>query len=416
MFRRQFSTKFVSLVLTGGRNTEFKICQSMLREHRSRAKASLISNVVGTTLLGVLMQFLNPNVQAAYWMLLMAIIFPLEYVSRHWLKPKSEVQNAFTGMVFVPILFAVFRGSGWGLGGYLFFEEQLEYEMFLAMLLCCVSVFGAALLSSYLLSAVLFIVCVLAPSIALLVQSAVPFFHVLGFAGMAYCGIAIGFAVLTNRMALKAFRLNDKNIELIDALQESNRELETKNQELNFAMSTIVEIATRDELTGCYNRRYMMDSLRQELAVSQRDSRPFTFLLIDVDHFKKINDSYGHLVGDRVLAGIAQTLELTVRNMDTLARFGGEEFACMLPGTTAEDAAFLADRIRQAIASQSVAYNGAPLKVTVSIGVAQWLFDESIESVIHRADLGLYAAKAKGRNCVVTDNSSPPELFAVSTT
>ena len=209
--------------------------------------------------------------------------------------------------------------------------------------------------------------------------------------------------MLTNAMALKAFKLSHENSELVAALKTTNTDLESKNEELKFAMATIVEVATRDELTGCYNRRYMMDELRQELAVSLRNARAFTLLLIDVDHFKKVNDTYGHLVGDRVLADIAQTLQLTVRSMDTLARFGGEEFACMLPGTAADEATVLADRIRHDHRVQRIAFNGGELKVTVSIGVAQWLPGESIESVIHRADLGLYAAKAKGRNCVVMD-------------
>ena len=378
----------------------------MLQEHRGRAKTSLIASVLGAMALGLFVQVLNPNVHVVFWMVVMAIIFPLDYLAGRWLTFAEDGEDSVeTRKILLPLALATLRGLGWGIGGYLFFEEQLEYEMCLAMVLCCVSVFGAALLSSYLLAAVLFIVCVLTPSIILLVQSAVPFFHVLGFAGMAYCGIAIGFAVLTNSISLKAFKLGHENSELVVALENSNKDLENKNEELKYAMEKIVEVATRDELTGCYNRRYIMDTLRQELAVSLRDKRPFTLLLIDVDYFKKVNDTYGHLVGDRVLADIAQTLQLTVRNMDTLARFGGEEFACMLPGTTADEAAVLADRIRHTISVQRIAFNGGELNVTVSIGVAQWLPGESIESVIHRADLGLYAAKAKGRNCVVLDST-----------
>ncbi len=406
MSRVTLNVRTASALLTARRKTSFKICQSMLQEHRGRAKPSLVANVLGAMLFGFSAQALNPNVQAAAWMVVMAIIFPLDYVSGRWLTFAADREDAIDARkILLPLALATLRGLGWGIGGYLFFEEQLEYEMSLAMALCCVAVFGAAVLSSYLTAAVLFIVCVLTPSIILLVQSAVPFFHVLGFAGIAYCGIAIGFAVLTNSMALKAYMLGHENSELVAALENTNKDLENKNEELKYAMETIVEVATRDELTGCYNRRFMMEALRQELAVSLRDARPFTLLLIDVDHFKKVNDTYGHLVGDRVLADIAQTLQLTVRNMDTLARFGGEEFACMLPGTTGDEAAALADRIRHTISAQRVVFNGGKLHVTVSIGVAQWLPGEAIESVIHRADLGLYAAKAKGRNCVILDST-----------
>ena len=157
-----------------------------------------------------------------------------------------------------------------------------------------------------------------------------------------------------------------------------------------------------------------MESLRRESDISSRDYRAFTLLLIDIDHFKTVNDTHGHLVGDRVLADLAETLRQTMRSMDTLARFGGEEFACMLPGTTLDEAGALADRIRHVISTLIFALDGDRLAVTVSIGVAQWHSHETIESVIQRADQALYKAKAGGRNCIALAESPPSGLALVA--
>ena len=412
---RELSADTVSLLLTGRSGTDIGICKTMLREHHGRAKTSLYSSVVGVLVFGFSLQIINPHLRAALWMLSMAFIFPLEFVIGEWLRPlTSDDESIAAERLWMPLVFATARGLGWGIGGYLFYEELLEYEIILAMILCCVAVFGAALLSTYLGAAILFILCVLTPSICLLLQSQIQFFYVLGFAGIAFAGIAIWFSFLANRLGVKAFKLSVENSNLIEALQSTNSELRNKNEVLNYALEKIEQVAATDELTGCYNRRYMMGTLRQELAISLRDYRPFSLLLIDVDHFKRVNDTHGHVIGDRVLTSIAQVLRETMRGMDTLARFGGEEFACMLPGTTQEEASILAERIRLAVAVQRIDCGAGHLSVTACIGIAQWQPGETIESLIHRADLGLYAAKADGRNRVVLNTSKATDLPQVT--
>ena len=133
----------------------------MLQEHRGRAKSSLVANLVGTMTLGLVVQALNPSDQVVFWMFAMAIIFPLDYLSGRWLTFDCDSENSIEARkVLLPLALATLRGLGWGSGGYLFFAEHLEYEMSLAMVLCCVAVFGAALLSNYLVAAVIFIFCV----------------------------------------------------------------------------------------------------------------------------------------------------------------------------------------------------------------------------------------------------------------
>jgi diguanylate cyclase (GGDEF)-like protein len=171
----------------------------------------------------------------------------------------------------------------------------------------------------------------------------------------------------------------------------------------------LIRSGLTDVLTGWHNRRYLQTRLHEELARSQRDATPLTCLMIDVDHFKKVNDRHGHLAGDEVLRQLAQCVEGEVRNSDVSARYGGEEFVILLPGTGIEAGRLLAERIRHAVSEESfeVAGVGAPLPVTVSIGVAEYRPGKTKddlkvagERLIALADLALYEAKAGGRNTV----------------
>ncbi|MEO6023480.1 MAG: GGDEF domain-containing protein [Burkholderiales bacterium] len=223
-------------------------------------------------------------------------------------------------------------------------------------------------------------------------------FQALSFAGIAYALVLIWVAKLTNEMGLRAFEFGHQNSQLVAALQETNQELGNKNDALHYALAKVEEIATMDELTHCYNRRYMMESLRRELAIAERSREPFSFMLLDIDHFKRVNDTFGHIAGDQALATFAETLRLTKRIMDTLARFGGEEFAVLMPNTTLEEAATSGERMRIAVAACSIPFGGEICNITVSIGVAQWHPRESLQMLIHRADVALYDAKRNGRD------------------
>lgn len=163
-----------------------------------------------------------------------------------------------------------------------------------------------------------------------------------------------------------------------------------------------------DVLTGWHNRRYLQTRLREELSRARRDGTALTCLMLDVDHFKRINDTYGHLAGDRVLREIAQRVEGEVRGSDVTARYGGEEFAILLPQTTADEGRILAERIRAAVADEPFGIAGDPCAITLSIGIAELRparqsgdFKALGEALIARADAALYDAKAAGRNRVV---------------
>jgi diguanylate cyclase (GGDEF)-like protein len=171
----------------------------------------------------------------------------------------------------------------------------------------------------------------------------------------------------------------------------------------------LVRSGFTDVLTGWHNRRYLQTRLHEELARSRREQTALTCLMIDVDHFKRINDRYGHLAGDEVLRQLALCVNGEVRSSDVSARYGGEEFVILLPGTGIEAGRLLAERIRQAVAAEPFELRdvSGALPITVSIGVAEHRpsgDEEDMkvagERLIARADLALYEAKASGRNNV----------------
>jgi two-component system cell cycle response regulator len=168
-------------------------------------------------------------------------------------------------------------------------------------------------------------------------------------------------------------------------------------------MEKMAELSTRDELTNLYNRRYFLESAEREAAGSVRYGQDLSLLMLDLDFFKQINDNHGHPAGDTVLKQTARVLEESIRQYDVACRYGGEEFAVIMPNTRLSDARTFCERLRKKMESMTVPYESKELRFTVSIGLAQFApeIDKSISDLIKRADDGLYAAKKQGRNRVV---------------
>lgn len=184
-------------------------------------------------------------------------------------------------------------------------------------------------------------------------------------------------------------------VELI-ARAQSLLTLRTRTVELR-------RLATMDSLTDVFVRRHFMDVAQREVARCRRYNDPLTLFMLDIDHFKVVNDDYGHAAGDKVLEFFASTCRETVREPDFIGRLGGEEFAICLPETSIDEAEAVAARCREAIETASIDVgDGITVHVTVSIGMAQWHEGETLDDVMRRADRALYDAKERGRNRVVT--------------
>ncbi len=163
------------------------------------------------------------------------------------------------------------------------------------------------------------------------------------------------------------------------------------------------QAAKTDLLTGVHNRRWMSEMFPRQIARSEHASQPLALVMADIDHFKRLNDTYGHATGDVVLKAVARRLSDTLRPTDFLVRYGGEEFVALLPGATADTARIAAERVRKAIEQgEYLSTNAAgALRVTISLGIAVLQAGDSLERLIERADIALYQAKAGGRNQVV---------------
>ncbi len=192
-------------------------------------------------------------------------------------------------------------------------------------------------------------------------------------------------------------------------LDDKPRELTGQQQELLGALSrqvvallTYRQLGVRDSLTGLFNRRYLTDALERELHRSDRRNEAVSVLIIDVDHFKHFNDNFGHSAGDMILRHLAEVLNNNTRREDVVARFGGEEFVVMLPGTQLTQAGVCAENLRQVASRMSILYEGRILpQLTVSIGLSSYPSDgRDINTLINTADGALYRAKRAGRNRV----------------
>ncbi len=166
---------------------------------------------------------------------------------------------------------------------------------------------------------------------------------------------------------------------------------------LEAARNTAEQAANTDPLTGLPNRRHTLACLARALARARDDHAPLAVAIFDIDHFKRINDSHGHAIGDEVIRRVAERARVSLREEDMVGRFGGEEFVCIFEGPSARAAELMAERVRKAIEAQDGAA-GEPPKVTISIGLAVYGGEAGIEDLLHRADKALYLAKREGRN------------------
>lgn len=184
-------------------------------------------------------------------------------------------------------------------------------------------------------------------------------------------------------------------------LRRQQDALEDANHQLNDAMTRLEQLAIRDQLTELFNRRHFLERLEEELARAERSNGVFHIAIIDLDHFKRINDSYGHNAGDEVLKRFAETARDTLRRSDVLARYGGEEFICLFPEGSGDDIRTVMERLRDTFAH--IQYGHLPEKehVTLSAGIGASRPGDNATTLTERADRALYRAKREGRNRVV---------------
>jgi two-component system, cell cycle response regulator len=203
-----------------------------------------------------------------------------------------------------------------------------------------------------------------------------------------------------NEVRIRSQQLNDSDqVRFGDAIYKflSGSNIESAYHE------AIHNMAIQDGMTGIHNKRFFMEFLEREIAVAARHGHPLTLVMFDVDHFKKINDTHGHLAGDAVLKDLAHRIRPRIRREDLFARYGGEEFVCVLPSTALPGGIVFAEHLRTLIEERPCAHDGQGIPFTISLGVTTLHRESGIDAsgLIKRADDNLYAAKRGGRNRVV---------------
>lgn len=179
-----------------------------------------------------------------------------------------------------------------------------------------------------------------------------------------------------------------------------------QNDELNKTNLLNQKLAMTDDLTGIYNKRYFSSRIKNEIIHSKRYNEPLSLLIMDIDHFKNINDTYGHMVGDIVLKEVSALILNCLRESDIFSRYGGEEFIAILPNTTLEGSKTLAERVRQKVESACIKTTEHNISVTISIGITRYIptnkksIQHEINNTIKNADIALYKAKSDGRNTI----------------
>jgi diguanylate cyclase (GGDEF)-like protein len=212
----------------------------------------------------------------------------------------------------------------------------------------------------------------------------------------------VALPLLSEGMPIGIFTVSGVNEEQLENLSILAEQLALEVKKVNL-YEKVQELAITDGLTGIYVRRHFLERLNEEMPRARRHKLKLSMLMIDLDHFKQCNDTYGHLVGDIVLKEIAKIMKEHIRQVDLLGRYGGEEFVIALPDTDKNSAAHVSDRIRQSVEKHKFRAYDETITMTISIGVATYPEDgDDVAVLIDRADQALYKAKAEGRNRVVS--------------
>lgn len=212
-----------------------------------------------------------------------------------------------------------------------------------------------------------------------------------------------GFLILALFSIVQLLTRNAERESARRALSRAHQALEARHRDLQKLTEELRVASITDPLTGAYNRRYFNEAAARMVSAARRHGEPLSVVLIDADHFKHINDGYGHAAGDLALQALSEVCRSGLREEDLFARLGGEEFVALLPGTGAEAAAQVAERLRCAVEERVIPLADKTLALSISSGVAQWRPQEpTIEDAVGRADRAVYVAKREGRNRVVT--------------
>lgn len=332
---------------------------------------------------------------------------------RYRRRPDTDVETA--PWVNRQIALHILTGFVWGSSAFLFYVPD-EQSLFLVniLFLTAVTALCVNVMSPYRRAFLWFAIATWLAPVARLLSNGSPLDLQLALGALILVAVACQYAWIANRQLVAGIRSAVHNATLVEqlslarqALAVSNQALESRNADLSAAAANLSELASRDDLTGAYNRRFLVLQLEQQVALKSRYNADASLVAFDLDHFKAINDNYGHPAGDAVLKEVAERVRNMLREGDLFARYGGEEFITLLPVANLAAAQAFAERLRLAFADQAMQLGGNQfLNVTASFGVAELGANDSAATWVERADKALYRAKQGGRNRVESDSDT----------
>lgn len=323
--------------------------------------------------------------------------------------PKIKHFHAAEFWLSREVAFSLTRAIGWSILVMLYFHPEHTEQFYLLLMFLLAIVSGGLVTYSAVptLYPSMVVLMLLPISLRLLLTpSTHAYAAIIGVGLLVYAAVLIRYHQEAHGISRKAIELYLQQGILMEEmhrfkeqLQESNEQLKTVNDHLQVALGRSHKLAFNDALTGCYNRRAFLEHLKAH--ASPYAAAPVCVVMMDLDHFKRINDQQGHLFGDHVLKVLVARIQMQLRPEDILARYGGEEFVCLMPGTTAEQAAIFAETIRKSVASTPIRDEDHIQHITISIGVAKYQPPEDPLEAVNRADQALYRAKRAGRDRVM---------------
>ena len=392
------------------------------REMFERSRSAALLGTIPVALVAAAHMNALPTGQVARWAMMMALMLALRSTIAHLFLRATARGRGDQAWLILDTMISAFSGVAWGSMFWLLaVPEQTNYFYLQAIIATGAATYVFSSLGLYPLNYAVFLV-------SLLVPFSVALNHTLGANGLSGLPLTLQIAGVMYFliMFVRAFEerrrtrdqirsrleLAQANTRLQAAILEEKKSREALQQQHEFIQrinDQLTELTVRDSLTGIHNRRFLTEMLTSQTARAQRYGDVLTLAMIDVDHFKAINDTYGHSAGDEVLCRIAGNLPKALRLPDICGRWGGEEFLCLLLNTGLEDSKEVAERIRRMVAADIVHWHGQPIPITLSIGLAEFCDGDTIDSLLERADRGLYMAKSEGRNRVMWAERLPAE-------
>lgn len=365
-----------------------------------RARLASMMAPLGTLYIAWLAWDSSPLLWVIGWMLLNSLSDGISFVlATRWLK-QSIAYERMAGALNWQIVLRVFQGLSWGAAIVIFHGQGTDAaisDMLILLVLISISAVSVTNMAPSIVTMLTFCASILI----------VPFIYFLSLGETLYVNMSIGLGILfliEMQVGWDAYRQFVEGMRQLVQNRSNRRQLEIRNKQLDALNQTLQVMAVHDQLTGLYNRHFIVEQLERQYEMFGRYRTACSMVLIDIDHFKDVNDTFGHGVGDTVLVSFARCVEPLLRQGDFFGRYGGEEFILVLPMTDRGSAGQLAQRIRTRLKECDLlaGQNGA-WSLSASFGVAEIKAVDTLDSWLVRADQALYRAKDNGRDCVVEE-------------